>query len=195
VVWKPDYVTSAVLKSYLRIMDTADDDFVARWITAASRNVDGYCGRQFGKTDAPVTRTYRRPVWDRKCQRWVYVVDDVYDPAGMVVTDADATVVTDLDWEPENAAADGVPAQRVLARSCGPLSFTGSTWGWETQPASIELGMLLMAARLAARRDSPFGIAGSPAEGSEVIRLSARLDPDMIVLLKNGKFRRTWWAR
>lgn len=195
MAWKPDYVTPAVLKSYLRIMDTADDDFVARWCTAASENVNGFCGRQFGRPDAPVTRTYRRPVWDRGCRRWVYVVDDVFDPSGITAVNGDGDAVTDLEWEPENAAGDGVPFERVLSADAGPLVLTGSTWGWEAVPASIELGMLLMGARLAARRDSPFGIAGSPTPGSEVIRLTARLDPDMIVLLKTGKFRRTWWAR
>jgi hypothetical protein len=35
VTWKPDYVTSAELKSYLRITDTNDDTLVALWTPRA----------------------------------------------------------------------------------------------------------------------------------------------------------------
>jgi hypothetical protein len=194
VAWKPDYATSARLKNYLEIESADDDEFVALWVTAASRNVDGYCGRQFGKVDAAVTRTYRRATWDCELGRWVYVIDDLYDTTGLVVTDADAVVLTGIEFEPENAIADGVPAQRALVDGAGgALSFTSDKWGWPAVPSSITVGLLLMAARLAARRGSPFGVAGSPSDGSE-IRLLARLDPDMIQVLKGGGFRRTWWA-
>ncbi len=194
MAWKPDYVTSAVLKDYLEI-DSADDDvFVALWVTAASRNVDNHCGRQFGKVTGPVTRVYRRPIWDRHYCGWVYTIDDLCDPADLAVVDEDGDAVTSWSYEPDNALADGEPYQRlvVTGRSCpGQLSLTSPAWGWTAVPSAVSVGLLLMAARLAARRGAPFGTAGSPSDGSE-IRLLARLDPDMLTTLK--PLRRKWFA-
>ena len=57
---------------------------------------------------------------------------------------------------------------------------------------AVKAGLFLQGARLAARRDSPFGISGSPSEQGE-IRLLAQLDPDFKTSLK--PLRREWWAR
>lgn len=195
MAWKPDYVAvtgAGGLRSYLQITSADDDTFLGLWATTASRNVDGYCGRQFGKPDAPVTREYRG-VYDYRCRAYVYVIDDLHDLTGLVVLDPDAVEVTDYSFEPVNALADGVPYQRMLCETGPVLTLTTDKFGWPSVPASIQTGLLLMAGRLAARRGSPFGIAGSPDDGSEV-RLLARLDPDMIQVLKGGRFRRTWWA-
>lgn len=197
MTWRPDYVDPALFKSWLRISDTADDDFVALWITTASRNIDEHCGRQFGKPAAPVARTYESPVWDRDACLWVYTIDDLYDTTGVAWTDKSGNAVTVDHYEPRNAVADGKPYERVLLSTPltgrgGPLTGLTDKWGWATQPPSISTGLLMMGARLAARRDSPFGVAGSPSDGSE-IRLLAKLDPDMITVLK--PFRRTWWAK
>jgi hypothetical protein len=60
-------------------------------------------------------------------------------------------------------------------------------------PPSIPAALLLQASRLNKRRDSPFGIAGSPsAQGAGEVRLLARLDPDFITTLK--PYVRKWWA-
>jgi len=192
VVWRPDYLETVVLRDYLEIGVPDDDDFIARWITAVSRNIDLHCGRQFGKSDEPVTRSYRDPIWDRRRGRWVYTIDDVHDLDGMTVVDAGGDTVSGLEWEPENALADGVVYERVLTTTCDRLTLLSEHWGWPAVPASVEEGVLLFGARLAARRGAPFGTAGSPSDGSE-IRLLAKLDPDMITTLK--PYRRVWGAR
>jgi hypothetical protein len=195
VAWKPDYVTSAVLKSYLRIDDGADDAFVALWITAVSRNVDDFAGRQFGQVAAPEARVYT-PVWDRhRCQH-VVDVDDLPTLTGLQIVDEDATTITGQTYEPVNALAEGRPYERLLLGSAatshsGDLTITAS-WGWSAVPSAVQLGVLLQGARLAARRDSPFGVAGSPSEGSE-LRLLAQLDPDFKTTLR--PYVRKWWAR
>jgi len=51
---------------------------------------------------------------------------------------------------------------------------------------------LLQSSRIAARRDSPFGVAGSPETGSE-LRLLDRVDPDVAVTL--SRYRRRAWVR
>lgn len=192
MAWKPDYVTSDELKAYLEIDSSDDDAFVALWVTTASRNVDGFCGRQFGKSDTTVVREFNQPIWDRAACAWVHVVDDIYADDDLVVLDADGGEL-DVTLEPLNAAADGVPFERILTESPGRISVSTSKWGWASVPSSIKVGMLLMGARLAARRGSPFGVAGSPSDGSE-IRLLARLDPDMLTVLRGGGFKRRWWA-
>lgn len=192
MAWKPDYVTSAELKSYLRIEDAADDPMVALWVTTASRAVDDYCGRQFGQTATVEERTYDA-VYDRACWRSVAEIDDVQDVTDMVVTDANGNEVAADDYElgPVNAPVKGRPYTRVLLARAGRVTIA-ARWGWSAVPAPVKNATLLQAARLAARRDAPFGIAGSPAEGSEV-RLMASLDPDLRTAL-GGTYRRSFWA-
>lgn len=190
MTWQPDYVDAATLKSYLDIEHDASDVFVGLWVTASSRNVDDFCGRQFGQVAAPEARTYEAR-WDRSgCGQWVANIDDLQDVTGFALLDEDAAAVTDYTLLPVNAAQKGKPFERLKVPGPGWYTPTGR-WGWSAVPASVKLGLLLQASRLAARQDSPFGIAGSPTEGSEV-RLLAQLDPDFRTTLK--PFRRDWWA-
>jgi hypothetical protein len=195
VAWAPDYCTLAELKNYLRIDDTADDAFIASWITTVSRNVDDFCGRQFGQVDSIEARTYT-PDWDRHLCAYVLDVDDVQDVTGLAVVDELDTTITGATFEPVNAVKKGRPFERMLfgssaTRFTGDLTVT-ALWGWTAQPAAVKTGMFLQGARLAARRDSPFGISGSPQEQGE-IRLLAQLDPDFKTSLK--PLIRKWWAR
>lgn len=193
MTWKPDYVELAGLKSYLRIDDTVDDVFLALWITTVSRNVDDFTRRQFGQTTLEA-RTYT-PAWDRHLCAYVVVVDDVQDVTGLAIIDENGTTVTGHTYDPVNAVKKGKPYERLILGSAA-TSFTGdltvtALWGWSAVPSAVPTGVYLQAARLAKRRDSPFGIAGSPSEGSEV-RLLAQLDPDFRTSLK--PFVRKWWA-
>lgn len=192
MTWAPDYVTSTELKDYLRISDAVDDTFVALWITAASRNVDDYCQRQFGQVAAPEARTYRTGQWDRHISAYVLEVDDFYTTTGLVVTDPSGNAVAAANYElrPANALLKGKPYERILVQSGGKFTVTGP-WGWSAVPSTVKVGLFLQGARLAARRDSPFGISGSPDQGGE-IRLLAQLDPDFRTSLK--PLRRDWWA-
>lgn len=192
MTWAPDYCTSPELKSYLHIEDDADDVFIALWITTASANVNDFCGRQFGQVASVETRTYT-PVWDRHLGCYVAEIDDLMDTDDLAVIDQNANVLTDYALAPENAVQKGRPYERILTSVGGPLTLDG-LWGWDPAsagPKVAKTGLLLQAARLAARRDSPFGIAGSPSDGSE-LRLLAQLDPDFRTSLK--PFRREWWA-
>ena len=56
----------------------------------------------------------------------------------------------------------------------------------------VPTSLYIQASRLAARRGSPWGIAGSPTDGNE-IRLLAQLDPDFKTTLK--PFIRKWFIR
>lgn len=197
MTWKPDYATAAELLSYLRV--NAQDDtenvatFAASWVTAVSRNIDDHTGRQFGHTDATQTRTYS-PTYDQAGRFWVYQIDDLF-AAPYTVADPNGTVLlpTDFTLWPRNAPLNGDPYTQIRAAGSGrcDLDVTAPQWGWPEVPSSVKTGIFLQGARLAARRDSPFGISGSPQEQGE-IRLLAQLDPDFRTTLK--PYVRRWWA-
>lgn len=196
---RPDYVTLAEMKSRLRVTNTDEDAPLQVAITAASRAVEKAAGRQFGQDAAPVLRTYQ---WhgDVIDQRPALPVDDFMTSTGLVIA-ADqtgdftysSTLVngTDVDLWPYNAAADGVPWTHILMR---PQTFNlplrwpwprhgravqvTAKWGWSAIPSAVEVATAIQVTRWFMRKDSWWGIAGSPELGSEV-RLLAQLDPDV----------------
>lgn len=192
MTWSPDYITAAELKSYLRITDNVDDTFIAYWVTTVSRNIDDFCGRQFGQVAAAGDRSYPT-FYDRHERAWFAEIDDLQDVTGLAFTDENGDAVDSADYTllPRNAAVKGKPYERVRLSVCtGELTGNGM-WGWSAVPSSVKTGIFLQGARLNARRDSPFGISGSPQEQGE-IRLLAQLDPDFRTSLK--PFIRNWWA-
>jgi hypothetical protein len=195
MTWAPDYSDVATVRSYIRSgLDSDSDAFIASWITATSRNVDDFCGRQFGNTGTLQTRVYD-PVFDRALGKQVYEIDDVQNITGMTVatgaTGATIQASTGFTLWPRNAVANGMPYTQLRTSAFSGTITATAVWGWNAVPAAAPTGLLLQAARLAKRRDSPFGVAGSPTDGSE-LRLLAQLDPDFRTTLK--PYMRTWWA-
>ena len=97
--------------------------------------------------------------------------------------------------EPINNPIKSWPYNRVLAIGSYifPYQLPQSVrikgvWGFSAVPAEVNMAALIQSSRLFGRRQSPFGIAGSPDLGT--IRLFSRLDADVEVLLrpfrKNG---------
>lgn len=194
MAWEPDYCTAEELKHFVRIGDTDDNAEVALAITGASRAIDLHCNRQFGKDSAPTTRYYRSKVLG-PCTRTVKI-DDVMTEVGLTVVTHDiaAKAITHT-LMPINNAAKGKPWTMLRLPSHVPtVDFEDvavtATFGWTAVPTPVKEACLLQASRFLARREAPFGIAGSPDQGSEM-RLLARVDPDVGVALM--KFVR-WWA-
>jgi hypothetical protein len=103
---------------------------------------------------------------------------------------------SDYMVEPVNNPRRGWPWTRLLA--IGSYIFPANlpqsvrvsgVWGWTAIPEEVKMACRLQAARFFVRRQSPFGIAGSPEIGT--VRLSSRLDPDVELLLK--PFRKVSW--
>lgn len=207
MAWAPDYCTTAELKAWVRVTDTDDDTLLAVAITSASRAIDGLCGRQFGNITTAAVRYY---TWDGgtiDC-RDALRIDDLYsttDLAVVVDTDADSTttgtIVVDTDFMlwPYNAAADGRPWTHLVSVNAPAYRYgrwargvaITARWGWSAVPAAVKQATLTQAARFFARRNAPFGVAGSPELGSE-LRLLERLDPDVAAGL--ASFVRPWGA-
>jgi gp6-like head-tail connector protein len=197
MAWEPDYVTLAEAKNELRIDDTIDDTTIQRKITAASRAIDLFCGRQFGQVAVAEDRYYT-PWYDEDLRRWVAEIDDLMDLTGFTLavdvgddeTFDEMIAVTNYVLRPRNAVVKNRPYTQLalLSRATAPMLRPDSVrghgkWGWSAIPTTIAEATLLQVSRLLWRRDAPAGVAGSPESGSEV-RLLARLDPDVEVMIK-----------
>jgi hypothetical protein len=197
VAWKPDYVSATDVAGYLRVDDAVDNAQFGIWATAASRAIDKRCNRQFGQLAAPAARTYRRtPYYDPTIGLWLLEIDDVQDATGLLVNGV-AYASSGATLLPDNAPADGVPWTRLGMTTWPIASYPGgpqsniitARWGWAAVPSQVTAAAYLQCARWNARRDSPYGIAGSPEQGSQM-RLLARLDPDVATTLAGLSRRR-----
>lgn len=186
------YCTLSDLKTSLAIEDIADDTALEAAILTASRMVDDYTGRFFyrdGTTAAPVVRYYTAQDWytcnvDDFVSLSQIATDDNFDQLYTTIWQADDYMV-----EPVNNPRRGWPLSRLLAIDSyifpynlpQSVKVTG-VWGWPSVPAEISMATKLQASRLFIRRQSPFGIAGTPDLGT--VRLSSRLDPDVEALIR-----------
>lgn len=188
MAWSPDYVTVAELADFVRADEVVDASELGLAIAAASRAIDNATNRQFGNVDVAEERFYtgRR---NYRRGRWTVPLDDLADVAGLAV-EVGGTAVTAFTLEPVNAPQKARPYTRLVLDTAAEAFPDGrepdvavtALWGWTTVPETIREATLLQASRFFARRQSPYGIAGSPELGSE-IRLLARADPDVAVVV------------
>lgn len=204
MVWAPNYITPEDLANYVRTDVESDRLELQSACTSASRAIDIATYRQFGSVSSQVR--YYTPKWSTKRGQWVIECDDVFSVPTLIEFDTagDGTYSTTIDTAtavmlPANNVAEGLPYERVALRNATSLLSTlgpdsarlTAPWGWtDGFPETIVLAAKLQASRFFARRDSPFGIAGSPDQGNEV-RLQARADPDVRLSVKYYK-RDVW---
>ncbi len=189
------YATLAQLKSSLTITDTSDDALLELAITSTSRMIDDFTGRFFyanGTVGTPVVRYYTA------LDPWSLAVDD-YVSISAIATDDNFNQTWSTVWatsdfmeEPINNSLRGWPYTRLLAtgRYVWPYylpqacKITG-VWGWPAVPSEVEQACIIQSSRIFVRKQSPFGIAGTPELGT--VRLSSRLDPDVEAFLRPMK--------
>lgn len=201
-MWSPDYLTLEKLRKWVSIDDVEDDDELEDDIAGASRAIDRCCGRQFGQVDAPEARVYIAR-WSWKLRRYVAQIDDLATVTGSLL---DGVELDPANLYPRNAVAKGKVWEelRLSEDEVGHLPCVShgggrpdrevtvtAPWGWPAVPRAVMLACRIQAARFANRKDSPYGVAGSPQQGTE-LRLLARVDPDVAVGLKY--YVREWWA-
>jgi hypothetical protein len=192
MAWRPDYVSLADAREYVtRSGVMVDDAEIALAITTASRGCDTHTNRQFGRLDVAATWSYHA-WWNADRGRWIVNIDDLPSVAGLAVDVPTVGTTATYDPEPDDALDKGEVYTRLAFRADSPvlpsaddeyLVKVTSRFGWLTVPTEVAMATRLQTSRLLARRDSPFGIAGSPEQGSE-LRLLARLDPDVAVSLR-----------
>ena len=154
--------------------------------------IDDYTGRFFykdGTTQAPVTRFYT-------AQDFFLTNTDDFVSINEIATDENFNQTYGMVWstsdymvEPINNPRRGWPFTRVIA--IGPYIFPfklpqsvriKAVWGFSSVPHEVQMACKLQSSRLFIRRQSPFGIAGTPELGT--VRLGSHLDPDVEVLLR-----------
>jgi len=197
------YTTAVLFKARIHIEDAVDDTEVDQAINAASRKIDGHCGRRF-YTDGEVSA--RRFYASEPDVLWV---DDFSTVVGLVVKtddDDDATFETtwsssDYQVEPLNGAAngiEGIPYYRI--RSVEGTAFPTSTarpgvevtadWGWAAVPDPVADAALIVASELFKLREAPFGVAGFGDFGAvrvkDIPQAAALLEPYVSSLIQVG---------
>jgi len=195
MTWQPDYVDLVDFRAFVNVGDTVDDAELGLALTSASRAIDDHCNRQFGQVAAAEERFYTARIDHERCA-WVVDVDDFMSVIGLVVVITDVGTVTTFTKEPVNAAAKGRPWERLLFTDSSEFTPTGAPhevavtalWGWSAVLEQVQNATMLQGSRFASRRNSPYGVAGSPDQGSE-LRLLSRVDPDVAVSLRG--LRRT----
>lgn len=217
----PDaYADLDQFRLYLRaaaVLDDADDPDTALEILAleaGARAIDRACNRDFRVADTASARYFTPTGWRWQQPRSDYIlpgvrqhhilpIDDVADPSTMVVEfdatgNGDYTVATTAyRVGPANAPARGLPYSHLIFNlGVYPPIWDDSVrvtvpWGWAATPSTIVNANLLQAGRFLKRRDSLFGVAGSPDMGNE-LRLLSKLDPDVAVMV--AAYRRNWGA-
>ena len=193
------YCTLQEVKNALAIDDPQDDLAIEAAIMATSRMIDDYTGRFFyqdGTQQSPVVRYYTAKDW------WTCNIDDATYISEIATDDNFDQLYTNV-WasddymvEPVNNPRRGWPWTRLIAIGSYIFPYNlpqsvkvTAAWGWSAIPEEVKMACRLQAARFFVRRQSPFGIAGSPEIGT--VRLSSRLDPDVELLLK--PFRKVSW--
>lgn len=202
MAWAPDYITVAELKNFTTIPsdDTVDDTELAGVIAAASRAIDDATNRQFGVVSVAEERVYSA-VYDRESLRWLVEMDDLMTTtslsAQISINGSNDGAIDGYVLMPRNAASKSRPwtimaitseSSRIPASRPFEVAITG-LWGWTSVPETIKTATKLQASRFFVRRQSPYGIAGSP-ESSTEMRLLDKLDPDVELMVH--EYAR-WW--
>lgn len=184
------YCTVAELRAWLGDLPSdVTDAILEDAIEAASRKIDGECGRVFYQETA-TTKTFTADHAD------YLPIDDLVSVTTLKTdSSGDRTygttwATTDYDLTPDDAADRSEPYTAIMLPPNGTQSFTTirrgvqivGTWGWPSVPDAVKTATLILAARLFHRKDSPFGVAGSSGLG-EVVMIG-RVDPDVMALIQ-----------
>lgn len=190
------YCTLQELKNVLRITDSVDDSLLELSIEAASRQIDGYCERNFYSTSATryffARNSYEVEIDD------LTTLTSLYTAPNGTAFDQEWTSA-EYQLEPLNGVVGGLPTPYTLIRAIDDLLFptigeealvkvTG-TFGYTPVPTAVKQATIMSAGRLYKRYDSPLGVLGFGDLG--VVRIS-RLDPDIAALL--APYRRVRFA-
>lgn len=188
-----NYCTTAELKTRLGISDANDDTVLGMAISAASRQVERYCRRQFNDAGSASARVYY-PTSAR-----LVMVDDFHTTTGLDISvdeddDGDFETIwasTDYQVEPLNGIVDGmtgypywriraVESQYFVAGVRATVQVT-ARWGWAAVPAPVKEATLALAEEIYKLKDSPYGIAGFGEFGF----VRVRENPKIVSLLMN----------
>jgi hypothetical protein len=186
------YVTRNDVKNALGLGTAAltpEDDEIDQVVNSVSRAIDDACGRFFYSAAGTVLYT---------AEDFLYLPIDDFSAITAIVIDEqntgtpNVTLTASTDYRPEKSTAiPGFPYTAIRIASFGTKTFpvgvtegvsVSGTRGFAAIPQPIIAATLLQCVRTHARRNSPYGVAGSPDGG--IIRLLSRLDPDVELMIR-----------
>jgi len=170
------YATVTELRQRMGIADT--NSYVTATLedalTAASRGIDRYCGRTFGRTEVADASARTFEVSASGIQ-----TDDFWTTDGLIINGVAWASVTGVILEPLNGILDGLPGWPFLRITwtsrwpstallpasfewCAPVTTVDVTaaWGWAAVPADVKSACLMLAEEEMKLPDTPFGVAG-----------------------------------
>lgn len=199
------YVTLPELRDHLGDTQTGlDAERLEAAAAAASRAIDGYCGRRFWLDPAVTSRRYGPTGPFKILSSTTTYVRDIASTTGLVVATDTAgngtfattwTLDTDFELHPLDADADGGAYAWWQLVAIGSKTFPTSgraglkvtaRHGWSQVPDPIREACKIKAAKLWKRSTSIEGVAGFGEFG--VVRISRAEDPDVANLLDSGPY-------
>jgi len=195
-----NYIDAATFKAHAQIGDTDNDTEIAAVLTAVSRQVERYCGRQFNKSGSGGASGSAREFFPSRCGTYVLVDDMTGD--GSITVEHDTTLdgsyattiaSTKYTFWPQNQVVDGISGwpytrinlhngQRFTVDPEGrPTVRVTAHWGWAAVPTDVTQAVLIQATRIFRRKYSAEGL--SVGAGEFVFRTPAKLDGDVEALL------------
>tara|TARA_R110000737_G_scaffold151726_1_gene181041 strand:+ start:6967 stop:7608 length:642 start_codon:yes stop_codon:yes gene_type:complete len=181
-VTAPVYVDVSDFEDYLAVSTGWETDLLSRALLAAEAKVEEFCGRTFVDSGTVEARTFRAR------STHLVVIDDV-QAVSLVETSTGGrsgswTTFVSTDIVEETYGPAGSPVQ-VLEADYGHFPVGrqgwvrvtpagGAGWGWAAVPAAVPAAVLLQAAKIYNRKESPAGLVvglqgqalmSGPAEG------------------------------
>jgi hypothetical protein len=187
------YVTLESFQDDINLTDTNDNAKLERIIEDVSRLIDDYCGfplRHFSKTAEAAVRYFTAGTRSRVWIEDAVAVTEVALDRGGVGAWAEVMAASDYVLEPLNASEQVRPYTSIVARygnlPAGVVKgvrVTG-TFGWSEVPSVVRRAAMLQVNRLFKRTDAPLGVAGAATFDGGGMRLLAKLDADVEVMLR-----------
>ncbi len=176
------------------ITDSISDTVLEVALNAASRQIDGYCGRRFWQDGTVVARTY----WadDTGC----VVTDDISTTTGLIVKSDDGqdgtfattlTISTNFILTPLNVAAmvpvhpyEGIQTVSGSAFALGdrPGVQVTAKFGWPAIPDDVHKACIIQGWQLAKSSSAPFGVLSFGDAG--FMQMRSGLNPQAMILLE-----------
>jgi hypothetical protein len=169
------YATLAQLKARMGIADsnTARDTDLTQRLLSASRDINSWTHRQFGRSEVATTRRF--PV-----TRTGVDLDDFWTEDELAIvpylgqTAGTAWDVATLALEPADGVVNQVPGwpyNRIsmewgshplwaAASWAGYTAYVTAKWGWAAIPENVVTACLMLAVADDKAKDAPFGVAG-----------------------------------
>src|SRR5205809_6983324 len=189
------YSTKALLKARVNIQagDTGDDAALDSALASASRDIEGWCGRNFNDAGVTSARIY----YPRDLA--TFEVDDFSTTAGLIVAfdfsnaGTYTSIVSSANYqlEPLNGVVDGTPGwpyYRIhVIQTWTPIWWTSigyprasiqvtAQWGWAAVPSPVSEACLMLAEETFKMKDAPYGVAGFSQYGAVRVRDNPKIE-------------------